>query len=391
MNPAIERDVSARSAANPVPPHPESPGSSSEGGEVSVSFGLLQPPRRPWWTVPLSLGGQASIVALLIWAGVPVFTPRLQPMHQSLLRFELTEPPVTHRPHPRIVPPPPREIARSERTPVPPMVRSEPQKAVPQPTLPQPRAKPVPQPEVRKAPAPHPVVTQPVRPAPVKMGVFDASQAHATVKRAARDVQTGGFGSAAGVNSRSFGPANVPRLGGFDLPEGAGRGNGRSGAHGTPGVVASAGFGNGIATGRRGRPQGAVSGVSFGDGVSAGSGRSRRGSVQASGFDAQAAPGPGHHAAATRTVVTPLEVLYKPRPAYTQEARNLHLEGTVLLSAVFPANGPVHVIRVIRGLGHGLDQSAIQAAEQIRFKPKQQNGQPVDTTATLAIVFQLAY
>jgi TonB family protein len=58
---------------------------------------------------------------------------------------------------------------------------------------------------------------------------------------------------------------------------------------------------------------------------------------------------------------------------------------------VFPANGPVRVLRVMHGLGHGLDQSAIRAAEQIRFKPKQVNGQAVDTTATLAIVFQLAY
>ena len=89
--------------------------------------------------------------------------------------------------------------------------------------------------------------------------------------------------------------------------------------------------------------------------------------------------------------VTPLEVLYKPRPAYTPEARQLHLQGTVLLSAVFEASGQVRVLRVVRGLGHGLDQSAMEAARQIRFKPEQRNGHPVNLTATLAIVFQLAY
>ena len=391
MNPAIERDASAPSGANPGQPagRPFGPVPVAGATEPPITFGLLQPRRRPWWTVAVSLGGQAVAVAALVWVGVPVFAPRLQPMHQSVLHLDLTAPPVVHRPHPhaQITPPPPRELARLERTPEPRVPPPEPIKVKPQPTLPKPEVKPTPAPPVvRLAP-------KPVRPAPapVKMGVFGASEAHATVNRPARTVQTGGFGSAAGVNSRSFGPANVPRLGGFDLPEGPGRGNGRAGARGTPGVVASTGFGNGIATGTPGRPHGAVSGVSFGDGVSAGTGRSHRGSVQASGFDAQAAPAAGRRATASREVVTPLEVLYKPRPAYTQEARALHLEGTVLLSAVFPAHGPVRVLRVIRGLGHGLDESAIRAAEQIRFKPKQQNGQPVDTTATLAIVFQLAY
>lgn len=167
---------------------------------------------------------------------------------------------------------------------------------------------------------------------------------------------------------------------------------GARGARGTPGVVVSAGFGNGIASGTPGRPHGAVTGVSFGNGIGTGGGTgSGHGHVQSSGFDAQSPTASARRPESVAETVTPLEVLYKPRPAYTQDARNLRLEGTVLLSAVFPAHGPVHVIRVIRGLGHGLDESAIRAAERIRFKPKQRNGQPVDTTATLAIVFQLAY
>jgi len=46
---------------------------------------------------------------------------------------------------------------------------------------------------------------------------------------------------------------------------------------------------------------------------------------------------------------------------------------------------------VVQGLGYGLDDSAQAAARQIRFRPAQQDGQPVDSTAIVHIVFELAY
>ena len=59
---------------------------------------------------------------------------------------------------------------------------------------------------------------------------------------------------------------------------------------------------------------------------------------------------------------------------------------------IFPASGgEVHVNRVVKGLGHGLDESAIQAAEQIKYKPAMSNGHPVDFPAVIHIVFQMAY
>jgi hypothetical protein len=48
------------------------------------------------------------------------------------------------------------------------------------------------------------------------------------------------------------------------------------------------------------------------------------------------------------------------------------------------------VLRVVRGLGHGLDDAAVHAAEQIRFKPALKDGQPSDSTVVLHIIFQLA-
>jgi TonB family protein len=88
---------------------------------------------------------------------------------------------------------------------------------------------------------------------------------------------------------------------------------------------------------------------------------------------------------------TPVEITYKPRPDYTEEARNLRLEGEVLLRVLFESDGGVRVIEVIRGLGHGLDENAKRAAQLIRFRPALRHGKPVDSTATVHIVFQLAY
>jgi len=86
-----------------------------------------------------------------------------------------------------------------------------------------------------------------------------------------------------------------------------------------------------------------------------------------------------------------LEILDKPRPAYSDEARRLHIEGEVVLEASFSASGQVRVLQVLRGLGHGLDENATKAALAIRFRPAVEHGVSVDSVATVRIEFQLAY
>ena len=86
----------------------------------------------------------------------------------------------------------------------------------------------------------------------------------------------------------------------------------------------------------------------------------------------------------------PAEIISKPTPVYTQEARSLKIEGEVLLEVVLEASGKLRVVRVVRGLGHGLDDNAVKAAEQIHFKPAMRDGQPTDSTVVLHIIFQLA-
>lgn len=101
---------------------------------------------------------------------------------------------------------------------------------------------------------------------------------------------------------------------------------------------------------------------------------------------------PAAHLRTTASSPTiPVEILDKPRPAYTDEARRLKIQGEVLLEVAFAASGELRVLRVIRGLGHGLDETAAAAARQIRFRPALNNGAPVDSTAVVHIVFQLAY
>ena len=160
------------------------------------------------------------------------------------------------------------------------------------------------------------------------------------------------------------------------MPSGPGKGNGTGGAKGIPGNIASAGFGSGIAT------------PGQGDGRSPG-----RGSIQNAGFASQEAPSAQRPQRQIETgpATTPVEITYKPNPTYTQEARQLRLEGEVLLEVMFGSSGQIHVNRVVRGMGHGLDEAAIAAAAKMRFKPAMRNGQPMDSTAIVHVVFQLAY
>jgi TonB family protein len=201
------------------------------------------------------------------------------------------------------------------------------------------------------------------------------SSATPTVNAPIQKVQTGGFGDPDGLPGQGKENAKLTaaKLGGFDMPEGAGTGNGTGGAKGIKGTIASAGFGNGVAQ------------PGQGDGRKNGQG------VQASGFSTQqVATNGGHHNLDDGAATSQVEILFKPKPVYTDEARNLQLEGEVLLEVMFGANGELHVNRVVRGLGHGLDEAAVNAANKIKFKPAQRNGAPVDATRTVTVTFQLA-
>ncbi len=139
------------------------------------------------------------------------------------------------------------------------------------------------------------------------------------------------------------------------------------------GTVASTGFGNGIANPP---PSGG-----------------KHGKVQSGGFaDATVADNtPKKKAASGDAPTTMVDILDKPHPQYSAEGRTLRLEGDVVLDLVFQADGTVQVNQVISGLGHGLDEAAVRAAQQIKFKAAKRDGQPVDFPARVRIEFRLAY
>ena len=82
--------------------------------------------------------------------------------------------------------------------------------------------------------------------------------------------------------------------------------------------------------------------------------------------------------------------LLQPRPAYTEEARKVRAEGSVLIQAIIRKDGSVDSFRVLRGLGYGLDESAINTiATKWRFKPGTLDGRPVDVQANIEVSFRL--
>jgi TonB family protein len=337
-------------------------------------FSLLPKTKTPWTEFVLSTGTQALAIAFLAWVRLlhpAVFSPPEHIYHS--IGIVSTPAPVDHQPQP---------LTRLKPVIVAYLDRSPNALRLPAP-LPKAPAK------VEDAPAPTVSIatkkpeTLPINSAPVipkqavKMNVFTGgSSATPTTARAASQVQTGGFGDPNGIPAKAGPgkPANIAALGSFDLPSGPGSGNGTAGAKGVPGVVVSSGFGNGTATADN-HPHTAAT------------------VVQSSGFasaDVAAPPTVHSRSGETATKVLPAEILSKPTPVYTQEAKNLRIEGEVLLEVVLEASGSLRIVRVVRGLGHGLDDNAVKAAEQIHFKPAMKDGQPSDSTVVLHIIFQLA-
>jgi len=333
---------------------------------VSARFELL-PDRKPQWNqIGWSAAGQLVFLGLLLLS--PMIFP--ETMHTAL-RFDVVElmQPVTEitapRPTPR-PPAPPRPKIKPKTEPKAPELKPEVPEAIPELA---PRLNPK-QPHVfmNLKPVLPKVRTVEVKPLELKPNLKQTeivlsssgpkapkeepkpnpgggNPAPGTVNAAASKVQTGGFGDPNGLpghgdpNRRG----NINQAGSPGLPGGPGYGNGTGGAQGLRGTIGSDGSGKGAGGG--GRAAGAVtSGVT---------------------------------------------ILYKPNPAYSFEGRAHKMQGDVVLEVVFLASGRTQVTRVVSGLGFGLDEQAMEAAQRIRFTPAKRDGQPMDFPARVRIEFRL--
>src|SRR5256886_742483 len=331
---------------------------------VPARLALLPEAKPRWDRLGLSAGGQLAILTVLL------LLPQIFPdeMNTALkytyveLMQPVTEIPVAPEPEPPPPPPKPPKIKPKVRVLPPKPVELELKPVVPElvpelvpvklnprqphifmvlkPDTPKVRtvdAKPIdlnPVFEVAKVDFP---TTQPKRPKEeVKIeNLGSGSTAPGTLVAAANKVQTGGFGDRNGI----AGPGNPNRAANINQA-------------GSPLLPGSPGNGNGM-----------------------------RGPVTEGTNRPALGKGGGD------TSVSQLDM---PHPVYSEEGRTLRIEGDVILDVVFLASGQLQVNSVVSGLGHGLDQAAVQAAKQIHFKPATRDGHPVDFPARVRISFRVA-
>jgi TonB family protein len=154
------------------------------------------------------------------------------------------------------------------------------------------------------------------------------------------------------------------------------------------GVVGSTGLGNGTKSGSNAGVVGKV--ASAGIPGATGTAAVAQGKVASAAIPTAMTVAVAAPRIAATPMATSIEVLSKPAAQYTSEARQLKVQGDVVLRVTFTASGQIQVQGVVRGLGHGLDEEARRVAQQIRFRPATRNGQAVDTTTNITITFQLA-
>jgi TonB family protein len=105
--------------------------------------------------------------------------------------------------------------------------------------------------------------------------------------------------------------------------------------------------------------------------------------------EAGASPDPARKIYTVREGIRRADILAKPEPGYTEEARRANVSGVVRLRVVLGADGKVRHVLPLRRLGFGLTEKAVEAARQIRFRPATINGQPVSQYVVLEYSFNL--
>ena len=129
-------------------------------------------------------------------------------------------------------------------------------------------------------------------------------------------------------------------------------------------------------------------GPGSGGGIGSGSGGGV-GSGKGGGFGPGEGGGVGGGVFRVGGGVTAPALLFKVEPEYSEEARKAKYQGTVVLYVEVDASGHARNLRVVRSLGLGLDEKAIEAVKKWKFKPGYKDGKPVTVAATIEVNFRL--
>src|SRR5580698_2310809 len=129
-------------------------------------------------------------------------------------------------------------------------------------------------------------------------------------------------------------------------------------------------------------------GTGFGGGMGSGAGGGL-GSGHGVGFGPGEGFGVGGGVCRVGGGVSQPSVLFKVDPEYSEEARKAKYSGTVVLAVIVDAEGHARDIHVVKSLGMGLDEKAIEAVEKWKFKPGMRGGQAVNVRATIEVNFRL--
>ena len=285
---------------------------------------------------------------------------------------------------PKIIPKPPPKL------PTPPKIVVQPPKI----TIPVPEKLPdVPKPAVVKMDTPKPVIAPP---APQKVVAPPAPQVVKLPTAAPAAVATNNPHPSAVALGRPDNPiavSNAPAVASVNLGN-KGVAGMPAGNTGTGPAKVSLGNGQPNGTAMKG-PMGPVAVAGIPKGVPGGTGpltSTSRGpaQVQIGQIQQPSMPKPAAEVAKLPARTGP-QVLSRPKPVYTAEAVSLHIEGTVSVRIRVSASGAVEVIGVTSGLGHGLDESAVRAAQGIKFKPAVDTaGNPINWEGVVSVLFQLA-
>jgi TonB family protein len=165
--------------------------------------------------------------------------------------------------------------------------------------------------------------------------------------------------------------------------------NGANTGHGPPATRVVLGNGSPQSTSIKGNGVVAVAGIPHG--VPNGTGTGQPTGQQVSLGQAPPPPAPKQVAVADVRGNPSPTLIYKPKPAYTEEARQAHIEGVITVHIRVLPTGQVEVLGLANKLGHGLDEAAMRAAEGTKFKPATDaSGRPILWDGYVTVAFQLA-